>query len=175
MGGEPGSGGVPTEGGERGSGGVSTGGGAAGNGGTSSEGGVPSEGGAAGGGGGGGANEPSLSAISVNLYDSCALFSDASVKCWGTAEAYGTSDQPFHFGYNAPLAAEKPLKIVEMPGVTVEHVATSLFSTCVLLADRSFLSFLFRRSLGLEVPPARPVESHLGGHSDITQNTSFWP
>jgi alpha-tubulin suppressor-like RCC1 family protein len=134
MGGEPRSGGVPTDGGESGSGGVSTGGGAAGNDGTSSEGGVPSEGGAA---GGGGANEPSLSAISVNLYDSCALFSDASVKCWGTAEAYGTSDQPFHFGYSAPLAAEKPLKIVEMPGVTVEHVATSLFSTCVLLSDRS--------------------------------------
>lgn len=93
--------------------------------------------GAAGDGGeaGVGNEPPSVVSLSVQLADSCASFSDRSLKCWGDWNAYGTADQPYHFGLQVPVSRELPLKIVSKKGVEIVQVATSLSHTCVRLSD----------------------------------------
>lgn len=126
-GGVPGTGGAGESGaatGGAGDGGVANGGGGVGAAGDAGAGGVPQV-------------PITLSAVSVNFMDTCGLFSDASIKCWGVWDAYGTNDQPYNFGYNVPVSTEKPLRILDDPSLFVVQVATGIWHTCVLLSDHS--------------------------------------
>lgn len=115
--------------GSGGAAGVGADGGAAGSGATAGDGGAGGEGGAA--------VEAPVARLSVGYYNSCRVFSNGSLKCWGAWDVYGTDDQPFSFGLNMPVSSEKPLDVVGSSRVTVAQLTHGILHTCAVLSDHS--------------------------------------
>ena len=107
------------------------------NGGTAGEGnGGAVTGGATDGGAAGGASDPILiTDIAAKAERTCALFSDGSVKCWGSNYAgvlgYGTKTNVLE------PALVGPVRVSESPGVTVTRLGGGPSQNCALLSTGS--------------------------------------
>ena len=87
-------------------------------------------------GGQGGEQPVTVTQIGAGGIHNCALFSDGSVKCWGSNSrgALGNG-KPGNVGDDEPLSAVAPVSVTTTPGVTVTQLACGEDYTCALLSD----------------------------------------
>ncbi len=88
---------------------------------------------------------PKVVQISLNGSYGCALFGDASVKCWGQAGALGDGtpwengidDHAHDIGDDEVPSMVEPLSLSSSPDVKVVQVTAGVFSACAVLSDGS--------------------------------------